>query len=213
MVGLIALNCMTMTEFFSILKDLSLALAACVTAYVAFTGLEKWKKELRGKANFEVARALIKSIYKLRDEITYCRSPFIRANEFPDNYKGTLGKHSNQEEGDAWAYMYGKRWEPVVLSNEEFDAATLEAEAIWGSAIKEKTEELSKCVRTLNAAINAAISDKYSGGEDFRNRAFAESMNANRSASILDKDNKLSMEIEKSILALESEIRPHLSRE
>ena len=118
---------MSTIELLSIIKDFTISCAAIVTAYVAYTGLEKWQKELRGKANFEVARALIKSVYKLRDEIGYCRSPFISAHEFPDGYMGVRGNHSNEEEGEAWAHVYTKRWEPVGKTIQEFDAAVLEA--------------------------------------------------------------------------------------
>lgn len=41
---------MSATEFFTILKDIFLAGAAAATAYAAYTGIEKWKTELRGKA-------------------------------------------------------------------------------------------------------------------------------------------------------------------
>jgi hypothetical protein len=92
---------MSAVELFSIVKDIALAGAACITAYVAFTGLEKWQKELRGKANFDVARKLAKSVYMLRDQISYCRSPFVAAAEFPEGYyKGEMErKHSPEEEG------------------------------------------------------------------------------------------------------------------
>lgn len=67
---------MSATEIFLIIKDICLGGAATIV-YVAYTDLEKWQKKLQGKANFGVARELIKSIYKLRDELNYCRSPFI----------------------------------------------------------------------------------------------------------------------------------------
>ncbi|WP_163833402.1 hypothetical protein [Spartinivicinus ruber] len=202
---------MSAVEVFSIIKDVFLAGAAGTTAYVAYTGLEKWQKELRGKANFEVARELIKSVYKLRDEIGYCRSPFIFAAEFPDGYKGSLGKHTAEEEGQAWAYVYSKRWEPVGQAVQHFDAAVLEAEALWGVSIKEKAKELRQCVRSLQVNIEAVIADKYSGGEDFKDKDFAKKV---RSAVSDTKsiENELTNKIDVAIGGLESKIRPHLSR-
>ncbi len=77
---------MCVTDVFSIIKDIVISIAAATTAIVAYKGLEKWHKELKGKANFDVALSLIKSTYKLRDKIESCRSPFIPANEFPKDY-------------------------------------------------------------------------------------------------------------------------------
>src|SRR5690606_35892700 len=122
-------------EVFSIVKDVVLACAGAITAFVAYSGLEKWHKELRGKANFEVARELIKSIYKLRDEVAYCRSPFIASAEFPESYRGSLNSYTPEERGQAWAHVYLKRWESVGEASRNFEAAILEAEALWGTKI------------------------------------------------------------------------------
>lgn len=202
---------MSAVEVFSIIKDVCLAGAAVITAFVAYTGLEKWQKELRGKANFEVARELIKSVYKLRDALGYCRSPFISAAEFPEGYKSALEKNTAEEEGQAWAYVYSKRWEPVGDAIQKFDAAAIEAEALWGGSIKEKTIALRQCVRILQVDIEAVISDKYSGGEDFKDREFAKQVKSSVFETKL-KENELTGQINTAIEGLESEIRPHLSR-
>jgi hypothetical protein len=54
--------------FFGALKDLALAGAAVVTAWVAVRALQKWREELRGKTDFEIARGLARAMYKLRDD-------------------------------------------------------------------------------------------------------------------------------------------------
>lgn len=202
---------MTTVEFFQILKDIILASAAGITAYVALTGLSKWQKELTGKANFEVARTLIKTVYKLRDELGYARSPFVSAHEFPEGYNGSLGNHTAEEEAQAWMRIYSKRWEPVGNAIQEFDAALLEAEALWGNSIKEKALKLSQAARELQVSMEAVISNKYNSGEDFRDRDFGKEMRANVSAT-QSSDDQLSNKINEAITGLESEIRPHLSR-
>lgn len=202
---------MSVVDLFSIIKDIALGGAAVTTACVAYKGVEKWKKELRGKASFEVARELIKSIYKLRDELSYCRSPFIEAAEFPDGYRGSLGKHSSEEQGQAWAHVYSKRWEPVGNAMQGFDTAVLEAEALWGNQIKEKAKELRQCVRCLQVDIEATISNEYSGGEDFKVFDFAKKVRSSVSDT-KSKVNELTIKINVAIGGLETEIRPHLSR-
>jgi hypothetical protein len=201
-----------MVEVFSIFKDISLAGAACTTAYVAFTGLEKWQKELRGKASFEVARELIKSVYKLRDEIKYCRSPFTLASEFPEEYyKESRGERSAENEGQGWAHVYANRWLPVGEALQVFDTAVLEAEALWGTSIKDESLVLRKCVRTMQVDIEAFIQNKYSGGESFKDLKFAKDVEEGV-WDINSDENELSIGITKAIEDIEAEIRPHLSR-
>jgi hypothetical protein len=198
-------------EFFTVIKDISVAGAAGVTAYVAWHGLERWRAELAGKASFETARALIRATYKLRDEIHYCRSPFISASEFPEGYRGALGRADAQQEGDAFVHVYSNRWEPVGEAIQQFDAATLEAEALWGRDVKEKAQEFRHLARRLQVSIESFIRNKYSGGENFKDREFGERVNADINESRMESDT-LSPLIDSAVEALEVVLRPHLSR-
>ena len=203
---------MSVPEWFSICKDVFVSIAACVTAYVAIKGVGTWQKELRGKASFDVARELIKSIYLLRDEIKRCRSPFIWGDEFPDYYD-SFGKRTKEEEGRAWAYVYTKRWKPAAKATQAFEACALEAEVLWGDEIRKKKDELKKWVVQLHGGIEAYISDKNAGGKHFKNdREFEK----NVKLDIHDKkaeENKLTQGVEESIKGLESIICPHLARD
>ena len=199
-----------MTEIFSIIKDIALSGAAGVTSYVAFSGLSKWQKELSGKAGFDVARDLAKSVYALRDEISYCRSAFTAAHEFPEDYKWG-GERDSEEEGRAWAHVYAKRWGPVGKAMRDFDAAALEAEALWGEDIRCKADALRRCVVSLQVDIKLFINDKYSGGKILSNRKLEQKVQSTVWALEIN-ENKLSKEIGEAIESLESAIRPHLSR-
>ena len=196
-------------EIFSIIKDIVISIAAATTAFVAYKGLEKWQKELSGKANFDTARSLIRATYKLRDEIEYARSPFIPAGEFPKDYD-PLNK-TDKSRGDAFAHVYGKRWEHIAEAIQEYDAFILESEALWGAQIKEKANALRSCVIELRSAIDAYISNEYSGGEDFNDRVFAISVRAKVSNSQKEK-NELTIKINTAINEIENEVSPHLNR-
>ena len=203
---------MSTLEIISAIRDILLGGAAIVTAVVAVKGLESWRRELKGKTEFETAKGMIKATYKLRDELSNCRSPLIRAYEFPDFYKGSTGKHSAEEEAEAWANVYEKRWEPVWKAIQDFDVQTLEAEALWGKDVREKTDELRQCARELNTAIEAVISNKASGGQDFQSdRNFGKEMGRKVSA-VKESENPLSQKIVRSIRNIENFVRPHLKR-
>jgi hypothetical protein len=202
---------MSLVDVFSIIKDIALAAAACMTGYVAIVGLNAWQRELKGRANFDVARQLAKSVYVLRDQVSYCRSPFTAAQEFPKDYQGRLANHTSKEEGDAWAHVYANRWVSVDKSVQDFDTASLEAEALWGHEVKVQCAELRGCVRALQVDIEMFIMDKYSGGQSFKNVEFARKIESGI-WDIKSDDNELTQRINKAIAGIEAFLRPHLSR-
>lgn len=117
------------------------------------------------------------------------------------------------EEAKAYAHVYKNRWAPVWEAIQEFDANTLEAEALWGNEIKEKTDELRQCVKEINIAIDAIISNKASGNRDFEaDRDFGKSMRNKVHALSSDDNNEISKRIKESITKIEEKIRPHLKR-
>lgn len=65
----------TTPEITSIAKNVLLGNAAAATATVAVIGIKNWSREIKGKAEFEIVRNLIRATYKLRDELQICRSP------------------------------------------------------------------------------------------------------------------------------------------
>ena len=204
---------MTLGEIIAITKDVLVAIAAATTAIVAVLGLKSWSRELKGKTEFEAARLLMKSTYKLRDELAYARSPFIRAGEFPEDYPGNMQENPPEREAQAWAYVYENRLSPVRDALQEFDTNLLEAEALWGGEIKQKGDDLRQCIVELHAAIEAVIEDKRNNGEDFKaDREFAKSMRSQVSASRNSQDNQLNNKIKNAIDAIENQIQPHLNR-
>ena len=200
-------------EFVSVIKDILLSIAAIVTASVAIIGLRSWKKELSGKASFEVARGLIRATYKLRDEINYGRSPFTHANEFPDDYDPR--NKTEEKEAKAWAYIFTNRWKPIAEAILEFDANVLEAEALWGGEIKDKTSELKRCAHNLRASMESYVRNEASGGRNFEsNNSLSERIHSEIWSGWGDEGetDKLSERINDSIYNIESELRPYLTR-
>ena len=194
------------------IKDVLLGAAAVITASVAVVGLQRWRLELRGKADFEAARALARATYKLRDELAMCRTPFVRAHEFPPSYNSSKSR-TPQQEAEGWAHMYKTRWQPVWSAIQEFDTQALEAEALWGTAAREKTQALRACVKELNVAIEAVIDDKAAGGQNFAtDRELGKRMRATASASGNDQSNELSKSIASAVKGIEELLRPHLAR-
>lgn len=193
-----------------VVKDIVLAAAAIVTGWAAMSGLNAWRRELTGKAQFETARALVKATYRLRDEIAGYRNPLVSGGEFPAGYTESADASAT---ADAWAHVYQNRWKPVLAAIRDFDAAVLEAEALWGDEVRAPAEELRHCVRALRASTVALIENYLSDGEDFKSdREFGIRVRAEVHASASDADNELSKKIVGAVQRIEALARPHLKR-
>ena len=203
---------MTIPEIISTVKDILLGAAAVTTATVAVVGLKNWSRELRGKTEFQAAQNLMKTTYRVRDEFQYSRSPYIDVGEFPSDYPGTQTANADQE-AQAWSYIYSHRWAPVREALQEFETHVLEAEALWGSDIRIKADELRQCARELQVAMEAVVEDKVHRGENFKtDREFGKAMRGTAHASRGDDSNPLNKKIKAAVNAIEDTVRPHLRR-
>ena len=203
---------LTWVEIISVSKDIVLTLAALVTISIAVYGVKSWSRELRGKAYFEVARGLIRATYKLRDELGYSRSPWTSASEFPKDYSPMPKDRTPEKEAEAWAYVFNNRCRPVAEALLEFEAQVLEAEAIWGSDIKLKTNELRQCARSLRVAMEAMVANEANGREDFKSdKGFGKEIKSDVWAMKED-TNRLSQRIKNAVVGIEESVRPFIKR-
>lgn len=198
-------------QFLEILRDVVVSGAAIITASVACIGLSSWKRQLAGKAEFEASLGLAKAAYKLRDEIQGCRSPIVSGSEFPEGYSSIRAEP--QQVTEAWMYVYSNRWRLLQGALREFDAACLEAEALWGEGIRDKSTVLVRCIGKLYGAIDAFINDKKSEGENFRHdREFGKGVMSLLHSSGLDAQDPLTQDIIAAVQGIDDFVRPHLSR-
>lgn len=203
---------MTILEFVSIIRDSLVGGAAITTAVVAVSGLNNWRRELRGRIEFETARNLIKATYQVRDKLQASRSPYVLVNEFPTDYPGDYNATVEQKL-QAWSYIYNNRWAPVREALKDFDIYALEAEALWGSDIRVEADNLRHCAVKLQTAMQAFIDNKEQQGEDFRlDKEFAKEVNSDLYYIATNADNPLSNKIKNVVHAIEVVVRPHLRR-
>jgi hypothetical protein len=203
---------MPANEWMTLVKDFVLVAIPVATALIAYLGLSKWRQELRGKADFEAARNLIRAAYKLREQIQDSRAPLVRANEFPESYDS--GASTPSDEAGAWAHVYRNRMRPVSEALQEFDAHTLEAEALWGASVRKSAEALRQCVADLYGAVDGVVGDKQSGGEDFKKSdpQFGPSMRSTVHGNRNDDKNAFNQKLAAALQGIEKELRPHLKR-
>jgi len=71
----------------SLASDVIVGLSAAFVAAMAFLGLSTWRKEIAGKAKFEIARNIILLGLKLDADWRWVRHPLSRAWECPTSSK------------------------------------------------------------------------------------------------------------------------------
>jgi hypothetical protein len=131
-------------ETISFLRDLSLLIGIWVAIY----GIDSWRREQKGKREFELAEDVLALFYEARDAIKFMRHPFSSSDECADVEK--LAKESESEwEARKKASVVFKRYnERRELFNRIY-AMRYRFMAQVGSAQAQPFEDLNKIVRDL----------------------------------------------------------------
>src|SRR5215211_6334583 len=143
---------MTVAEIFAIIRDAAATIAAAAATYVGIAGLDAWRKQLKGKSEYELARRYLRAAYKVRDALKFVRNPFIS----PEEFSTALNETGLQDEGKQQTRnvaVYTVRWKKVQEAVSELDLEQLEAEVLWGKSAVDVRKPLNDCVRDLFIAL------------------------------------------------------------
>ena len=192
-------------------KDIILAGAAVVAAYVGFRGLGTWQRQLRGNTEYQLAKSILASAYEVREAIAIVRHPLMEYSREPDLPQEKLKELSAREkEWHALAQAYQSRWEVIPRARAKLDAHLLEAEVLWGSEIRAKVKPLYRLIGELFLAVqdhleagkpNARYQDP---GVEFTKK-YRETLYA-----IGDED-PFKQRLDEVIRGIETELRPHIA--
>lgn len=139
-----------------IIRDITTTVAAGVAIYVGLAGLDAWRKQLKGKTDYELARQYLKSIYRVRNEMNKrVRNPFIPVYEMEVARKeeGLEPKSMSGMDNETNRLVYARRWKAIMSSMEDLEAVLLEAEALWGKEAVEAQKDFDGCVKELYSTL------------------------------------------------------------
>ena len=145
----------------SIAKDVILSITGIVGSIVAVSGLRTWKKQLKGRVEYDLSRKLLTATYKLRDSIGYIRSPFMFGGEMEDPPDSS--PYAATEEGKRYYNSmtgYRKRIESANAVRAELYADLLEAEAVWGVNVRQRFDQFITLMNELAMEISSYLEDK-----------------------------------------------------
>lgn len=146
-------------------KDAVQAIFAAVGTIVAILGLRTWRKQIAGKAEYELATRLLRAIYTVRDRVNSLRAPFISAGEMYTAAKTKTedGDELSQlpEQHDKLAELaYQVRWEHVQEAISDLAVQELEAEVLWENRVKSKLKPFYDCLTELRNALEDYLSTR-----------------------------------------------------
>jgi hypothetical protein len=202
--------------YVSLLKDLVTIVSLSVGVFVAVRGINTWRHQLMGTADFDLAKRLLTATYRLRNALESVRNPLITAEEFANAIKEThldIKPEDPNFRAASTASVYEIRWRPVVEAYQAIELEAVEAEAIWDKEARTATSTIRKSVITLYNALGQVLEDMQSQTTPFPDK---QSLEANRRivfsmALEPDKDPFLK-ELNPAINAIEDLARPHLVR-
>jgi hypothetical protein len=135
------------------------AAAAVTVAWVAVQGLQTWRAQLIGKAEYDLARRLLRGVLEVREQIATVRGPFMSAGEMEaalkaDGNEAETGLFDDQQRKKATALAYNRRWSGVTKAMADLQADLLEAEVIWGDPVRAAHKRLLACVAELFSSLS-----------------------------------------------------------
>jgi hypothetical protein len=186
-------------------------LSAAAVAVLAYLGLDTWRRELKGKSEYQLAKDVLKAVYKVRDAFRHVRNPVIYSYEFPEAMRDSNGSLKREHDHEGMAHVYEKRFSILNGAFMDLEEKHLEAQVEWGQEFQEIIIPLRECRAELLVTVQSMLERKKT-----RDRMTPDE--ASNETSILyhlgkdSKYDKFTPKIEEAVNKFEKWLRPHISR-
>jgi hypothetical protein len=206
----------TLQPYLSFIKDLITIISLVIAAAVAIKGLRTWRNQLKGTAEYDLAKRLLKATYRLRDALQSVRSPLILAAETARAIKETqleIDPSDTRFHGASTAAVYQLRWKPVVEAYQALELEAVEAEALWGPESREATNTIRKSINSLSVALDLYLRDMQPQGPRMLDNVGRETFEriVFSMARTPDEDPYMK-DLNSAVSKIEELARPHLAR-
>lgn len=128
----------------SLTKDIITIIGTIGALIIGSVGLSTWRRQLKGTAQYEVAKKAVLLTYRVRDAIQAVRSPMLYLRQ-----EEVEAGHRLEEE----QRIYNERMTHLQERWAELRTIILEARVIWGEETESRFEDIRKVIGTLGAEI------------------------------------------------------------
>jgi len=149
----------------SMISDIVIGVCALFVAIIAFLGLQTWRKELTGRAKFDVARTVMRLCLKLTRGFGAARDPFTSYIECTGRLRQEHESPSVSQVLDEW-YARAKRLEPLHEDLIKIQEAAWEAEILFEQDLGKQVSETVKIYRSSFAELSSAIYSHFTTRRD-----------------------------------------------
>jgi len=143
-------------ELVSIASDIAIGVSALIVAGVAFFGVRTWRKELTGKAKFDIARNVLLLGLKLKADFELARNPFTYSTEYAGRSRQENEPSNISQVLDEW-YARSNRLKPLQEDLVKIQEACWEAEILVGEDVSKRVSEAVGVYIHSYADLSAAI--------------------------------------------------------
>jgi len=196
-------------QWLSDVAQIVLAMSAAIGAIAAWKGVSTWRRELRGRTEYDLARRVLTGVYRVRDAIYHVRSPMMLSSEYLDR----PGRQPDAQQADAddCKYAYGQRWSRIQDAMSSLEVDLREAEAIWHDELRECSACLKSCVNRLFAALWSHLRSKHrESWEEAEDPKFTKKLE--RIIWPVDQPNEYGEKLSRTVAGFEKLLQPHLRR-
>ena len=194
----------------TIARDFVAIGGALVAIFVGLWGLRSWQRQLAANTDLSVARPLLRSTYSVREAIRFIRS-LVPLAEIEAATRSAR-EDAPEEAADIrrrWERpLYAKRWERMSSAIVDFDAAVLEAEALWGGGARDAARSLRTQAARLHTAIRRL--SHYSELGTLSKEQEASREQAQRIVQSQGEEDEFGSAVEEAVGQIESFVRPKI---
>jgi hypothetical protein len=134
-------------------KEQIVSISAVIGVCIAFAGLRSWRKELKGKSEYQKAKDVLKAAFRVKIGFMVVRQSMMYFHEYPKEMCDEIGNLKSGQEFEATKYLYQNRMKVLLDAFKELENQTLEAQVEWGNEFQSVILPLKLCLGELIRAI------------------------------------------------------------
>lgn len=187
-------------------------LSAAAAAFFAYKGLSAWRKELKGKSEYELAKGVLKSVYKVREAFKHVRHLAIYEYEYPEEMRDHHGHLKREYDYKGTAQVYENRWKKMDEGFRELEERHLEAQVEWRPEHQDVIVKLRQCRAELLISIQRMLERKKNPRSEAPTQAeeIAEERSVLHHIGGDSKHDKFTAQIDEAVSEFEKWLRPHV---
>lgn len=133
------------------------SITAIVAAGLAFYGLRTWRLQLKGTAEYTLAKDVLKAVYRVREAFKHVRNPAIYSYEYPEAMRSPSGHLKSEFNVEGTAHVYEERFKMLNDAFRTLEDRTLDSQVEWGADYADVIVPLRKCRAELLVTLQSHV--------------------------------------------------------